>query len=78
MDIANAASFLIDRAVRMASGLQQQNRENTAKSASVRSSREKTPSRLVDQGPAFRSSSAYRVSISNAGLQKMQLNGTVV
>lgn len=77
MDVANAASYLIERAVKMAAGLHQQPRDNTAKPTSVRPSREKNPGRMDEQGVAFRSSSAYRVSISNAGLQKMQMNGTV-
>ncbi|MBF0147822.1 MAG: hypothetical protein HQL84_14140 [Magnetococcales bacterium] len=78
MDIASAASFLIDRAVKMAAGLHQQPRDNTAKPASVRSTRDKGSERLNEPTPSFRSSSAYRVSISNAGLQKMQLNSTTV
>lgn len=78
MDVASAATFLIDRAVKMAAGLQQQSRESTAKSLSVKSPREKAAERLSDKGPSFRSSSAYRVSISSAGLQKLQSNGTVV
>ncbi|MBF0348683.1 MAG: hypothetical protein HQL81_13530 [Magnetococcales bacterium] len=78
MDIASAASFLIDRAVKMAAGLHQQPRDNTAKPASVRATRDKGSERLNEPTPSFRSSSAYRVSISNAGLQKMQLNSTTV
>jgi|GEM_PF-4177705 len=78
MDVASAASYLIDRAVKMAAGLQQQPRENTAKPAGHRSPREKVAERLGEKSPSFRSSSAYRVSISNAGLQKMQLNNTVM
>ncbi|MBF0108485.1 MAG: hypothetical protein HQL76_04865 [Magnetococcales bacterium] len=78
MDIASAASYLIDRAVKMAAGLHQQPRDNTAKPASIRTVREKGSDRLNEPTPTFRSSSAYRVSISNAGLQKMQLNSTAV
>ncbi|MBF0140379.1 MAG: hypothetical protein HQL74_08865 [Magnetococcales bacterium] len=78
MDVASAATYLIDRAVKMASGLQQQNRENTAKTPSIKSPREKAAERLNEKGPSFRSSSAYRVSISSAGLQKLQSNGTIV
>lgn len=71
MDIISTAAYLINRAVKMASDLDQNTRDHANRPVNLRSSREKSTGRLGDAAVAPRKSSAYRVSISNAAIQKM-------
>jgi hypothetical protein len=70
MNISTAAGFLINRAVRMASGLQQESKGNASRSA-IPAVRAKTTGAATDAAKTSqRGSAAYRVSLSSSALQK--------
>lgn len=70
MDVNTIAGFLIQTAIKTASGLQQQKREASDRVV-VRPARERSEQRASEKTVRPRASSAYRVSISSAAMQKM-------
>ena len=70
MNIASAASFLINQAVKSAAGLKQQTRDSGNR-ADIKPMRDKTASRMTPNSPHGPQSSAYRVTISHAAQQRM-------
>lgn len=62
---------LINQAVKTASGLHQQNRDN-GNQGIAKTQRAKAETRLAETKRTPVASSAYRVTISQAALQKMQ------
>lgn len=75
MRITSVAVYLVDQMVRSTSGLQKQNKENTTNQGVVSPQRDKSPQRTTDGNRAGSSSSAYRVTISSAAMQKMAAGG---
>ena len=75
MDITSAAGFLIRTAVRTASGLQQQQKDASERSI-LKPIREKPSDRLTENKRRPMGSSAYRVTISSAAMQKMSVGNT--
>ncbi|MEO5340138.1 MAG: hypothetical protein H7837_06420 [Magnetococcus sp. MYC-9] len=75
MNISSIADFFVNQVVRSASSLQQQGKD-TANQGVVRPQRDKTAQRTVESGRAVTPSSAYRVTISSAAMQKMAMSGT--
>ena len=69
------SEYLIHHAVRTASGLHQQAKDGNNQMV-AKSQREKVTHRVEESKRSPASSSAYRVTISPAALQKMAASGT--
>ncbi|MBF0400019.1 MAG: hypothetical protein HQL90_04560 [Magnetococcales bacterium] len=70
MNISNIADFLVSQVVKTAAGLQQQNKDNSNQGV-IKPQRDKLPQRSVESNRVHTPSSAYRVTISSAAMQKM-------
>ncbi|MBF0401143.1 MAG: hypothetical protein HQL90_10295 [Magnetococcales bacterium] len=75
--ITSIADHLISQMVGSASRLQQQNRENTTyREMGAPLRREGAMRRSMESSGAATSSSAYRITISSAAMQKMMAGGS--
>ncbi len=72
MDITSAAGYLIQTAIRTAAGLQQQQKDASERNI-LKPVREKPAERLTENKRRSQGSSAYRVTISSAAMQKMSV-----
>ncbi|MEO5348303.1 MAG: hypothetical protein H7836_01450 [Magnetococcus sp. YQC-3] len=70
MNISSIADFLVNQVVKNASGLHQQGKDN-ANPSIVKPQRDKSVQRTTDSVRTITPSSAYRVTISSAAMQKM-------
>lgn len=68
------AEYLVNQAVKTASGLKQ-HAKNSNNQAALKLQRERVSSRLAEVKRASSPSSAYRVTISSAAMQKMATSG---
>ncbi|MBF0113981.1 MAG: hypothetical protein HQM04_02960 [Magnetococcales bacterium] len=73
MNITRIADFLVNQVVKTASGLQQQSKDTSPQDVS-RPQREKPLQRSVDSERVATPSTAYRVTISSAAMQKMAMS----
>ncbi|MEO5350493.1 MAG: hypothetical protein H7836_12720 [Magnetococcus sp. YQC-3] len=76
MKITSVTDYLLNQMVRSASGLQPQNRENTTQQGVGKAQRERVAARTMESSRPMSSSSAYRVTISPAAMQKIAANGS--
>ncbi|MBF0162159.1 MAG: hypothetical protein HQL88_07715 [Magnetococcales bacterium] len=74
MNISSIADYLVNKVVTTASSLQQQNRES-ANQGVVRPLRDKSAQRVAEGVRVASPSSAYRVTISSAAMQKVAMSG---
>ena len=70
------AEYLINQTVRAASGLHQ-HAKDSPKQSTVQSRQEKSTQRVAEAERGQTSSSAYRVTISPAAMQKIAASGKV-
>ncbi|MEO5362641.1 MAG: hypothetical protein H7838_03335 [Magnetococcus sp. DMHC-8] len=75
MNISSIADFLVNQVVKTASGLQQQSRD-PGSPVMIKPQRDKTLQRADTTDRVAGPSSAYRVTISSAAMQKMAMSGT--
>lgn len=74
MNISSIADFLVNQVVKSAASLNQQGKDN-AHPSTVRPQRDKPVQRTTDSVRQVTPSSAYRVTISSAAMQKMAVGG---
>ncbi len=74
MNISTVAGFLINHAVKTAGGLSQNSKENASQMV-LKPTRDKPSERLSENSRSSMRSSAYRVTISSAAMQKMSTSG---
>ncbi len=75
MNISSAAGYLINRAVRLASDLQQESKGNASRST-VPAVRAKSAENVTENNQVTRrSNAAYRVSLSSSAMQRQAMEG---
>ena len=78
MNVSSAAGYLINRAVKLASGLDQDSKESASRAAFA-GSRPKGSAQGTDLSNMSRkSSSAYRVSLSSSAMQRVSMDNASI